>query len=544
MQGFFDFINGLNAVMLGVPMLLFLLTVGVLFTLWSGFCQFRSLTHGVGLLTGKWTGSEGEGAISHFQALSAALSATVGLGNIAGVAIAVELGGPGAVFWMILIGLVGMALKTVEVTLAMLYRDTSDPDNPHGGTMWVAKRGLPELWGGFAKAGPLIGAAFTLPLILFALTGGNMFQAWSVSDTTREYFGVAPYITGGILAVVVGLVIIGGIKRIGMIAGTFVPIMCVIYIIAGLFVLYTNAAELPGVISLIFTSAFSPTEGVGAFTGASFGVAFIFGMKRALFSSEAGLGSAPIAHSAVKTKEPITEGVVAGLEPFIDTVVVCSITALVILSSGVWQRDAAGQWDTAPNFTQSAAGWTVGTTALPSGEWNDGDQVFVVAEADGVRQRIYGNVDGDQIDWRSVAATAAPTFSEPGLYADYTGATLTAKAFDSGADGLGKWMVTLAVWLFAISTMITWSYYGEQGVIYLLGQRWVMPYRIAWCVLIFVTCLGFIRTSGELDSISTVALGFMLIINLPVMLILGSKAMKQYKDYFRRIKEGDITPAK
>ena len=315
MQEFFNVINAINGVMLGVPMLLALLAVGLIFTIWTRFCQYRSLTHGVGLLTGRWTGSKGEGAISHFQALSAALSATVGLGNIAGVAIAVELGGPGAVFWMWLIGLVGMALKTTEVTLSMLYRDTSDPNNPHGGTMWVAKRALPELSGRLKQAGPIIGALFTLPLILFALTGGNMFQAWSVSDTTHAYFGVEPWISGVVLAVIVGLVILGGIRRIGLIAGTLVPLMCVIYVIAGLFVIFINRDVVPEVLALIFTSAFSPAEATGAFVGASFGTAFIFGMKRALFSSEAGLGSAPIAHSAVKTKEPVTEGVVAGLEP-------------------------------------------------------------------------------------------------------------------------------------------------------------------------------------------------------------------------------------
>ncbi len=542
MQEFFNVINAINGVMLGVPMLLALLVVGLIFTVWTRFCQYRSLTHGVGLLTGRWTGSKGEGAISHFQALSAALSATVGLGNIAGVAIAVELGGPGAVFWMWLIGLVGMALKTTEVTLSMLYRDTSDPNNPHGGTMWVAKRALPELSGRLKQAGPIIGALFTLPLILFALTGGNMFQAWSVSDTTHAYFGVEPWISGVVLAVIVGLVILGGIRRIGLIAGTLVPLMCVIYVIAGLFVIFINRDVVPEVLALIFTSAFSPAEATGAFVGASFGTAFIFGMKRALFSSEAGLGSAPIAHSAVKTKEPVTEGVVAGLEPFIDTVVVCTITALVILTSGVWQRDAQASFDQPPAMVETAAGWAPAVSTLPEGNWQTGSQVFMVVESDAGRQRLFGTVEPEGIAWRPIAAAEPPRTVDAGLYADYTGATLTAKAFDSGADGLGKWMVTLAVWLFAISTIITWSYYGEQGVIYLVGSKGVMPYRAFWCLLIAVTCLGFIRTSAELDSISTVALGFMLAINLPIMLVLGHKMTRQYRDYFARIRSGEIRP--
>jgi len=542
MQGFFDVINAINAVMLSVPVLLALLTVGLIFTIWTRFCQFRSLTHGVGLLTGRWTGKDGAGAISHFQALSAALSATVGLGNIAGVAIAVELGGPGAVFWMWMIGLVGMAVKTTEVTLSMLYRDTSDPTNPHGGTMWVAKRGLPELSARFKTAGPVIGALFTLPLILFALTGGNMFQAWSVSDTTNAYFGVPPWISGVVLAVIVALVILGGIRRIGVIAGTLVPLMCAIYIIAGLFVIFVNREAVPEVFALIFKSAFSPADATGAFVGASFGTAFIFGMKRALFSSEAGLGSAPIAHSAVKTDEPVTEGVVAGLEPFIDTIVVCTITALVILSSGIWQRDAGGTFPAPLELVETTAGWQPTKTALPAGSWQDGAQIFTLVTVEGTRTRLYGSVDGDRIDWRGLNADSAPVPVDSGLYEDFTGATLTARAFDSGANGLGKWMVTMAVWLFAISTIITWSYYGEQGVIYLLGSRWVVPYRAVWCLLIVVTCLGFIRTSAELDSISTVALGFMLVINLPIMLLLGSRMVSRYRDYFARIRSGEIRP--
>ncbi|MEC9406883.1 MAG: amino acid carrier protein [Pseudomonadota bacterium] len=542
MQQFFEVINAINGVMLGVPMLLVLLLVGLIFTVWTRFCQYRSLTHGVGLLTGRWTGSQGEGAISHFQALSAALSATVGLGNIAGVAIAVELGGPGAVFWMWIIGLVGMALKTTEVTLSMLYRDTSDPDNPHGGTMWVAKRALPALSGHLKTAGPIIGALFTLPLILFALTGGNMFQAWSVSDTTHAYFGIPPWVSGIVLAVIVGLVILGGIRRIGLIAGTLVPLMCVIYVIAGLFVIFINRETVPDVLALIFTSAFSPAEATGAFVGASFGTAFIFGMKRALFSSEAGLGSAPIAHSAVKTKEPVTEGVVAGLEPFIDTVVVCTITALVILTSGVWQRDAQASFDDVPTFVQTDAGWEPAVSALPEGDWKAGSQVFMVVDTDTGRQRLFGTVGQQGIDWRALASESVPRAMDAGLYADYTGATLTAKAFDSGAEGLGKWMVTLAVWLFAISTIITWSYYGEQGVVYLMGNRAIVPYRAVWCALIVVACLGFIRTSAELDSISTVGLGFMLAINLPIMLVLGHKMTREYRRYFARIRSGDIRP--
>lgn len=545
MDRFFSVIEALNAVTLSVPVLLALLGVGVLFTLWSGFLQYRSLTHGVGLLTGRWTRDDGgPGVISHFQALSAALSATVGLGNIAGVAIAVEIGGPGAVFWMWMVGFAGMAVKATEVLLSMLYRDTGDPENPHGGTMWVAKRGLAELSPRLAGFGTLVGGLFCIPLILFAFTGGNMFQAWSVGDTTHAYFGVPPWLSGLILAVVVGLVIIGGIRRIGRIAATLVPFMCLIYVVAGLWVLFANAERLPALFSQIFTSAFAPAEASGAFLGASFGTAFIFGMKRALFSSEAGMGSAPIAHSAVRTREPATEGIVAGLEPFVDTLVVCTITALVILSSGVWERGPAGQWQTVPEPVAVESGWVLDTERAPAGyEWKSGDKVFALIEAGEARRRLTGTVTEDRsVRWNPIALDDKPTLAADGLFVDYTASTLTAKAFDSAADGLGQWMVTAAIWLFAISTAITWSYYGEQGIVYLLGQRWVMPYRLLYCLLLPVACLGIIETARELDALSTVALGFMLVINLPLIVVLGHKAMGAYKDYVGRLKTGDVHP--
>jgi AGCS family alanine or glycine:cation symporter len=545
MDRLFAAFDAINAVMLGMPTLLCLLGVGIVFTVWSGFGQWRALTHGVQLVRGKVPGvsGEGQGALSHFQALSAALSATVGLGNIGGVAIAVSIGGPGAVFWMWMVGLVGMALKTTEVTLSMLYRDVSDPGNPHGGTMWVCKKGLAELSPRLATLGLIAGALFAIALILFGITGGNMFQAWNAAEIARAYFGVPTWISGAVMAVLVAAVILGGIRRIGSIAGVIVPLMCGVYVLAALYVLMVNAEHIPDTFALIFRSAFSPAEAGGAFIGASMGTAFIFGMKRALFSSESGIGSAPIAHSAVKTKEPVTEGVVAGLEPFIDTLIVCTMTALVILITGVWNRGAIVQWDAPPALVEVGnAQWAPSSYVLPATAHPSlvaGDQVFVVTEtADGERGKLFGNIVGEgagrSIQWRAMTAAEAPRVTETGVFADYPGSTLTAKAFDSVHAGLGQWMVTLAVWAFAISTMITWSYYGEQGVIYLAGSGWVVPYRLIWCALIFATCLGYIRTDVEVDTISTVALGFMLAINLPVMLLLGPRAMRAWHDYFRR----------
>jgi AGCS family alanine or glycine:cation symporter len=412
--------------------------------------------------------------------------------------------------------------------------------------MWACKKGFAEISPKLAGVGLVAGMLFTIPLILFGITGGNMFQAWNVAELTRAYFDVPTWITGLVMAVVVGAVILGGIKRIGAVAGWLVPLMCGIYVISAIGVLIANAGALPGVFRLIFTSAFAPAEAAGAFTGATLGMAFIFGMRRALFSSESGLGSAPIAHSAVKTPEPVTEGVVAGLEPFIDTLVVCTMTALVILVSGVWNRGPTASWSMPPAIVEAAPGqWQPDTTALPDGRWKAGDQVFVVVEkAPGARARLYGNVvekDGASgVTWRPLGQAAQPQLAENGVFVDYPASTLTALAFDSAFSGLGMWMVTLTVWLFAISTMITWSYYGEQGVVYLMGERWVTPYRWIWVALIFVTCLGFIRTDAEIDTLSTVALGFMLAVNLPTMLLLGPKAMAAWHDYFRRLKAGEL----
>lgn len=553
MSPFFAVLDQINAVMLSVPVLGTLLGMGILFTLWSGFSQYRSLTHGVALLAGRGIDtSQGKGALTHFQALTTALSGTVGLGNIAGVAIAVEFGGPGAVFWMWVVGFFGMALKSTEVTLALLYRDLTRPDDPHGGPMYVCRRGLAALGPMWGRIGAVAGLFFCLSVLTFAITGGNMFQAWSVADTTQAYFGVPGWVSGLILAALVALVVLGGVRRLGTATAALVPVMCVVYVGGGLYVLWTHAHALPDVVCLIFRSAFAPAEAVGAFTGASIGMAFIFGMKRALFSSEAGLGTAPIAHAAVKTPEPVSEGVVAGLEPFIDTLVVCTITALVILSSGVWNRPPAAVWSTPPSLVQvEPEAWAPANDELPrllDATFKPGEQVFTIVEIDGQRQRLYGQValgeSGFGLQWEALRSVSTPVLVEPGVFRDYRGSTLAAQAFDSAHAGLGKWMVTAAVWLFALSTLITYGYYAEQGVRYLgAGDRMVVVYRVLWCVLIFVTCLGFIRTAKEVDTLSTVALGFMLAVNLPLMAVLGTRAMGAWHDYFRRLRRGEIARA-
>jgi alanine or glycine:cation symporter, AGCS family len=340
-----------------------------------------------------------------------------------------------------------------------------------------------------------------------------MFQAWSVADVTRNYFGIPQVVTGIILSVAVGLVIIGGIKRIGAVAGRIVPLMCAIYVLAALYVLAVNIDQIPGMLALIVRSGLPGFLGgqdaapVGAFLGGTFAYAAMWGVKRALFSSEAGQGSSPIAHSAAKTDEPVREGVVAGLEPFIDTIVVCTLTALVILSSGAYDRSAEAAFADASEIrilqVQDASGqpvtnkWTIETPPLPmmtedalkvrlepegSAGWRAGDTVFFVLSAepnpDTGRnlRKITGTIERREGEWVSrwsdLESATRPEFrtsdesGEPDLsvYVDYAGPSLTAHAFDRVTPGLGKYLVPIAAWLFALSTMISWSYYGEQGV--------------------------------------------------------------------------------
>lgn len=553
MDQFNAFIASINGLLWHNYVLFTVLGAGLLFTVWSGFSQYRSLTHGVAVLGGRYKQPDAPGALSHFQALAAALSATVGLGNIGGVAIAIALGGPGAVFWMWVVGFLGMALKMAEVTLAMIYRNTDDPHNPHGGAMWVIKKAAEERGGWMASAGKALGGLFCITVLVFAITGGNMFQAWNAGDISREYFGVPNIATGIILAVVVGMVILGGITRIGQVAGTLVPAMCGLYLLAGVYVLITNASAIPATFALIFESAFSATEATGAFLGGSMGYAFLWGMKRALFSSEAGLGSAPMAHAAVQTREPEREGVVAGLEPFIDTLVVCTTTALVILVSGAWNRPAEIELTTPPAFEQLVEQqYQLQSAPLPSGTTlSIGTPIFMVAHGSDSSDtnnnllQITGSVEALESGslvavFEPVSSDVQPTLRDGQVWANYVGATLTAKAFDSAEPGLGKWLVTLAVWLFAISTMISWSYYGEQAMVYLFGENSVTPYRVVYCILAVLSCTGFITSTAELGNFSDLGAGMMLVVNIPITLLLGHKAMGAYKRYNQRLKAGEF----
>jgi len=542
----------INAVLWNETWILIIAGTGVLFTIWSGFCQYRALTHGPKVVRGVYDDPDDPGAINHFQALSAALSGTVGLGNIGGVALAITLGGPGAIFWMWIVGFLGMSIKFVEVTLSMLYRNTDDAENPHGGPMWVAGRALKKMKPELGWLGTALAFLFSFCVMVSSGTGGNMFQAWNVADVTNEYFGIAGWISGVVLTLIVGTVLIGGIKRIGKVAGTLVPVMVVVYIIAGFYVLFFNIGQIPDMLGLIVSSAFTPTEATGAFVGGTVGSAFLFGMKRAIFSNEAGQGSSAIAHAAAKTDEPVREGLVGGMEPFIDTIVVCTFTALIILSTGIWNRAPDVSFDVSPEPVLTEAGWSYPDTVLGAGEWQDQEPVLMVVEAgensatDQNIHKITGIVaaigDGYVASWQPLAGSVKPEIVGGGFYQDHVGATLTAKAFDSVAPGLGKWLITVSSWLFAISTIIAWGYYGEQGAVYMWGGRSTMPFRLIYCSLTFIATLGHIKTSTDLDNMTGIGLGIIIYANLPICWIFGYQAIRAYKDYITRLKEGRMGP--
>ena len=542
----------INAILWNETWIYIIAATGVLFTIWSGFSQFRALTHGPKVVRGFYDDPNDPGAINHFQALSAALSGTVGLGNIGGVALAITLGGPGAIFWMWVVGFLGMSIKLTEVTLSMLYRNTDDPDNPHGGPMWVAGTALKKMRPGLGWIGTGLAVLYSFTVMVSSGTGGNMFQAWNVADITNEYFNVPGWISGIVLTTIVAAVLLGGIKRIGMVAGTLVPSMVFVYIVAGFYVLFANFDQIPAMMGLIITNAFTATEATGAFIGGTAGSAFLFGMKRAVFSNEAGQGSSAIAHAAVKTDEPAREGLVGGMEPFIDTIVVCTFTALIILSTGIWNRAPDVAFDSPPQAVQTASGWAYPNTQLGEGEWQDQEPLLMIVRAgenaatEQNLHRITGIVSAEGNNfvaaWQPFEGSVEPQVVDGGFYQDHVGATLTAKAFDSVRPGLGKWLITIASWLFAISTIIAWGYYGEQGAVYMWGSKSTLPYRLIYCSLTFVATLGHIKTSADLDNMTGIGLGVIIYANLPICWIFGYQAMRAYKDYIRRLKDGRMGP--
>src|SRR5690606_10990399 len=483
------------------------------------------------------------GDVPHFQALTTALSATVGIGNIAGVAIAIHWGGPGALFWMWITAFLGMATKFTEVTLAQQYREViaSDGDavwkgTVSGGPMYYIEKGLGKNW-------KPVAVLFAILLGITAFLTGNGVQANTVADVISSEFGVAAWVTGLVTATVVALVIIGGIGRIGRVTGVLAPVMAGIYVLGGLTIIILNIDRLPETIGLIFKEAFNPTAGVAGTGTGAFRVTLMWGVRRGLFSNEAGQGSAPIAHSAAKTDEPVSEGVVALLEPFIDTIIICSITALAIIMTGVWQEriptalsltsgDATfvTQDGSAPGQLSIQNGRLVETANATQFAWHDVpvDEFFIDAT---LSQPFTGTInpqDGRAIDANGNVYTT--------LYGNAVenGAPLTQLAFQRGLAPLGDWggyIVIISVLLFAVSTAISWSYYGDRCAYYLFGEKAVLPYKLVYVLMHFI---GATLALATVWTIGDVFLGIVIIPNLIALVFLSGRVREAARSYFQR----------
>lgn len=436
-------VGAVNAVVWGPLMLVLILGVGLFLQVGLKLMPILRIGTGFSLLFKGRSPEDGEGQITPFNALMTALSATIGTGNIAGVATAVFLGGPGALFWMWITALVGMATKYSEAVCAVKFREQDSQGNFVGGPMYYIKNGLGENW-------KWLGVAFALFGSIAAFGIGNGVQANGVAQVLETNFGFNPSITGVVLMVLTGAVVLGGITRIGAVAGALVPFMAVSYIAAGLIVLLINADQLGSALALVFTHAFTPSAAEGGFAGAAVWAAIRFGVARGVFSNEAGLGSAPIAHAAAETKGPVNQGLIAMLGTFIDTIIVCSITGLAIIASGVWT----------------------------SGE---------------------------------------------------SGAALTSLAFETSLPGFGGYLIAIALSIFAFTTILGWSYYGEKCVGYLLGAKVLIGYRILWIVAIY---FGATADLGFIWLLADTLNAMMAIPNLIALILLSPVVFAVTKEFF------------
>jgi AGCS family alanine or glycine:cation symporter len=456
LESFHRVVTAAGEIVWGPPFLVLLIGTGLFLTVYLRAVQIRQFRHGFDVIRGKYDRPDEKGDLSHFEALSAALSATIGIGNIAGVATAIHYGGPGAIFWMWVVAFVGMATKGVECFLAHRFRVVHGDGTVSGGPMYYIVGGMGPRWRWLA-------VTFAFVAAVASLGSADMVQSNTVSQILRRDLALPTWVTGAGLALLVGVVIIGGIRRIGHVAARLVPAMCVLYMAGGLAILLAHASAVPEALRAIVTGAFTPQAEAGGFAGATVVATLTWGAKRGLFSNEAGQGSAPIAHATAKTSESVREGIVAGMGPFIDTIVVCTVTALVIVVTGAWTDalDASGQL--------------------------------------------------------------------------LNGAALTAWAFDRGLSALfpgGRFIITLAVPLFAYTTMIGWAYYGDRSVNFLWGRRAVRGYRVLFVAGTFVGSTLALPLVWDMADVSN---GMMAVPNLVALIALARFARREYDAYEARM---------
>ncbi|MDB3976024.1 sodium:alanine symporter family protein [Gammaproteobacteria bacterium] len=482
----------------------FLIGSGIFFTVYLGFPQIKYFRHGWRILSGRYVKEDTIGETTPFQALTTALSGTVGTGNIGGVALAIFLGGPAAIFWMWVTAFFGMTTKFVEVTLAHKYRETLPDGSISGGPMYYIENGLNMKW---------LAILFSVCLLLMCLGTGNMPQISSIAVVMNDTFNIPKFVTGAVLAALLWMVIIGGIKRIAQIASKLVPFMAFWYLVGSFAVIFSNYENIIPSLQSIFIHVFTPTAAVGGFLGASVAAALTRGVNRGLYSNEAGQGSAPIAHASSKTENPIEEGMVSILEPFIDTIVICTITGLVILSSGVWTEKFDNRFEESSmcyldgvygdekqedirvlqDYILSCSGPLAysGSEEVVNGKIVN-NYITLMHNRSVSENVLYYNEDGALLNGLVVIEDGKLETDDLSINGDslLLGADLTSKAFSRSVFGVyGQYIVAIGLLLFAFSTAIAWSYYGDRATVHLFGEGWILYYRIIYVGAFFTAAV-------------------------------------------------------
>lgn len=524
-----------------------LLGTGLFFTIYLKFPQIRYLAFAFKVVRGKFDKKDNEGDTNHFQALTTALSGTVGTGNIAGVALAVHIGGPAAVFWMLVTAAVGMCTKFVEVTLSHKYREKAKDGSIAGGPMYYMKNKLNMKW---------LAAIFAGATVLSSFGTGSLPQINSIASSLNTTFGLNEMLVGGVLAILLALVILGGIKRIAAVTSRLVPAMAFVYFIGAFAViLYNYENIIPSFIS-IFADIFTGSAASGGFLGATIAFAFTKGVGRGLFSNEAGQGSAPIAHAAAKANQPMSEGLVAILEPFIDTIIICTLTALVLLSSGVWKEKLNNKFDyvdmevlagTYDDQTEEGIAQLSKHISeeellpLYNGELNvmngvvQNEVSFINARS--LAEEVKVIKDGSALTGVVNIINGRPedlslVFEGKSLVHS---APLTAEAFTRSYFGnIGQYIVSIGLLLFAFSTAISWSYYGDRAMTYLFGSGSVKYYRLVYVVAFFIASFA---DTTIIWTLSGITIALMTLPNLFGILMLRKDMKETVSDYWTKFKE-------
>lgn len=528
-----------------------LLGVGLFFTVYLKFPQIRFFKHAWQVVTGKFDKESDPGDTTHFRALTTALSGTVGTGNISGVAFAIFLGGPAALFWMWVTAFLGMTTKFVEVTLSHKYRVKTEDGTMAGGPMYYMDRRLNMKW---------LAVAFAVATVVSSFGTGNLPQSNGIAQSIEATFGFEPWVVGSVLGILLALVILGGIQRIAAFTARVVPVMAVIYLIGALAVIFANLDNIGPSFAAVIGDAFTGSAAAGGFLGASLAYAFNRGVNRGLFSNEAGQGSAPIAHAAAKTKEPASEGMVSLLEPFIDTILICTVTGLVILSSGVWKEKhenvfdrsdmyfVAGQYDDSNQddvnklygYLNEIEGnnvqpYTGSITVVNGTAVSDG---FTLLNARSVAEDVKYAVGSEDLFTGTLKIVDGKPVKENLEVSGKSlvhSAALTTIAFTRGFFGdFGQYIVSIGLMLFAFSTAIAWSYYGDRAMTYLFGPRSVMPYRVIYVA-------GFVWAAFSdttlVWALSAVAIVVMTLPNLFGIMLLCKEMKETVNDYWSRHKK-------